>query len=56
MNGDYENQAKELSNTISGCKQKSDTQQQINNNPDVKVRLALQARTSSNNFSTSQVQ
>jgi len=52
--GDDENQAKELSNTISGCKQKCNTQQQSNSSPNIKERLPPQARTSSNNvnFST----
>ena len=50
--GDDENQGKELSNIISGCKQKSDTQQQSNSSPNIKERLPLQACTSSNNFST----
>jgi len=52
--GDDENQAKELSNIISGCKQKCNAQQQSKSSPNIKERLPPQARTSSNNvnFST----
>ena len=49
--GDDENQARELSNIVSGCKQKSDVQKQTNSSP-IKERLPLQASTSSNNYST----
>ena len=49
--GDDENQARELSNIISGCNQKSDVQKQTNSSP-IKKRLPLQAGTSSNNYST----
>jgi len=49
--GGGENQAKELSNIISGCKQKSDIQKQTNS-PITEEKLPLQASTSSNNYST----
>ena len=49
--GDDENQAKELSNIISGCKQKSDIQQQTDSTL-IKGRLPLQASSSSNSYST----
>ena len=50
--GDDENQARELSNIISGCKQTSDIQQQPANSSPNKDRLPLQASSSSNSFST----
>ena len=49
--GDDENQARELSNIISGCKQISNVQKQTNSSP-IKERLPLQASISSNNYST----
>ena len=50
--GDDENQARELSNIISGCKQTSDSQQQPANSSPNKDRLPLQASSSSISFST----
>ena len=50
--GDDENQARELSNIISGCKQTSDIQQQPANSSPNKDRLPLQASSSSISFST----
>ena len=50
--GDDENQARELSNIISGCKQTSDIQQQPANSSSNEDRLPLQASSSSNSFST----
>jgi len=50
--GDDENQARELSNIISGCKQTSDIQQQPADSSPNKDRLPLQASSSSNSFST----
>ena len=50
--GDDENQARELSNIISGCKQTSDIQQQPHNSSPNKDRLPLPASSSSISFST----
>ena len=50
--GDDENQARELSNIISGCKQTSHIQQQPANSSPNKDRLPFQASSSSNSFST----
>ena len=50
--GDDENQARELSNIISGCKQTSDIQQQPDNSSPNKDRLPLPASSSSISFST----
>ena len=49
--GDDENQAKELSNVISGCKQKSDIQQ-LTDSTLIKERLPLQASSSRNSYRT----